>query len=136
MRELCRSIFLSFCPPEEPPLSEAERLLAEIEATKEKMNHAWNRFDYAAPEYVEIAVLELLIVETQYGLLNKRYRLLLGVKGESPFYLPSAVKALSYSMASSRLNHAFYGSLSNSTSETPSFDSITPQLVAQNPYQS
>ena len=120
MRDLFRDILLSFFPPEEAPLSEAERLLAEIETAKEKMGHAWNRLDYAAPEYVEIAVLELLITETQYGLLNKKYRLLLGIQDESPSFLPSAAKALSYSMVSRRQNHAFYGSLSNSTSKTPS----------------
>jgi len=70
---------LSISSTEEPTLSEAEQLLLEIEATRLRINCAWNHLDYAAPEYVEIAVLELLLVETQYGLLNKRYRLLLGI---------------------------------------------------------
>lgn len=135
IRALVKNLFISFSYPEETPLSEAERLLAEIEETKEKMGYAWERLNYAAPEYVEIAVLELLIIETQYGLLNKRYRLLLGIKDESPFFLPSAAKTLAYSMASKRQNHAFYGSLFNPTTDTTSLESLTPQLLAHGPYQ-
>ncbi|HEY8910837.1 MAG TPA: hypothetical protein VIM51_11240 [Desulfosporosinus sp.] len=86
---------LSISSDEEP--SEEERLLAEIEETRNKLDCAWNHLNYASPEYVEIAVLELLIVETQYSLLNKRYRLLLGVNKDSPF----------------SGNHAFYGTLSH-----------------------
>ena len=123
---IVKNLLLSFSDPEEAPLSEEERLLAEIEETKEKMNYAWDRLNYAAPEYVEIAVLELLIIETQFGLLNKRYRLLLGVEDESPLFLPPTARALSYSMVSRRQNHAFYGSFYNPTPETPLLDSNKP----------
>ncbi len=63
--------------PKKLRLSETEFLMAELETAKDKIQYAWNRFNYAAPEYVELAVLELHLAETQYGLLNKRYRLLL-----------------------------------------------------------
>jgi len=95
MNALFKNLLLSLTPPEEVPLSEADRLLAEIEETREKMEYAWNRLDYAAPEYVEIAVLELLLVETQYGILHKRYRLMLGLIDETPYFMSSAAKALS-----------------------------------------
>jgi len=79
MKAFLKNILSSLNSPEEAPLSEVESLLAEIEETRVKMQCAWNRLDYAAPDYVEIAVLELLLVETQYGILNKRYRLMLGI---------------------------------------------------------
>ncbi|EHQ91962.1 hypothetical protein [Desulfosporosinus youngiae] len=94
MKALLKNLLLSFSPPEEPPLSEEERLLAEIEATRQKMEYAWQRLDYADPDYVEITVLELLLVETQYGLLHKRYRMMLGLKNGTP-YFRSAAKTLS-----------------------------------------
>jgi len=78
MRVLFKNLLLSLTPLEEAPRSEAESLLLEIEEAREKMEYAWNRLNYADPAYVESAVLELYLVETQYGVLNKRYRLMLG----------------------------------------------------------
>lgn len=129
IRDLLKNLFLSFSYTEDAPLSEAERLLAEIEEARQKMNYAWERLNYAAPEYVEIAVLELLVIETQFGLLNKRYRLLLGIRDESEMFVPSA-QALSFSRLSRRQDPAFRGSLFKPTHETPSFDSRTSQLAA------
>ncbi|MCO1603173.1 hypothetical protein [Desulfosporosinus nitroreducens] len=134
MKAFIKNLLLSFSPPEEAPLSEEERLLMEIEETREKMEHAWNRLDYADPEYVDIAVLELLLVETQYGILNKRYRLMLGINDNS-YFLPSAAKALSSTLEKNCRNHAFYGSLLNRI-ENPPTKSVTPQLNSPNPYQS
>ena len=79
MKVLFKNLLLSLTPPEVTPPSEAECLLKEIEEAKEKMEYAWNRLNYADPEYVESAVLELHLVEKQYGVLNKRYRLMLGL---------------------------------------------------------
>jgi len=136
MKAFLKNLLLSFSPPEEAPLSEEERLLAEIEEAREKMEYAWNRLDYAAPEYVEIAVLELLLVETQYGILNKRYRLMLGINDDS-YFLPSAAKALSSTLEKNCRNHALYRSLLNPTAESPpSSASAPPQLIEPNPYQS
>ncbi len=118
MKALIKHLLLSFSPPEETPLNEEERLLAEIEETREKINHARNHLNYAAPEYVEIAVLELLLVETQYGILNKRYRLMLGLKDENPYFISSATKILS-SLERNCQNHALYGSLLNQTNQSP-----------------
>jgi hypothetical protein len=70
---------LSASPPEGVPPSEIEGLIAEIENARHKIKHAWNRFDYAAPEYVELAVLELNLAETHYSLLVRRYRIMLGI---------------------------------------------------------
>ncbi|HWQ40615.1 MAG TPA: hypothetical protein VN456_01095 [Desulfosporosinus sp.] len=111
---------LSISSIEEPILNEAERLLVEIEETRLKINYAWNHLDYAAPEYVEIAVLELLLVETQYSLLNKRYRLLLGINKDYPFYTRSTSKTSSLSLDGQLRNHAFYGALLEPASERPS----------------
>jgi len=135
MKALFKNLLLSFSLSDETPLSEEERLLEEIEETRKKMAYAWNRFDYAAPEYVEIAVLELLLVETQYGILNKRYRLMLGLKDENPYSMPSAAKVLS-SLERNCQNHAFYRSLLNPTIESQPSVSETPQLMSPNPYQS
>lgn len=112
------STFFSSTDPEEAPISEAERLIAEIEETKEKLEYAWKRMDYAAPDYVEITVLELLLLETQYSLLNKRYRLLLGIKEESPSQLQS---------------HAFYSSIYNYNTVTESASAIAPSLISPSP---
>ena len=97
---------------EEPPPNEAERLLAEIEAAKEKIKCAWNHLDFAAPEYVEIAVLELLVSETQYSLLNRRYRLLKGFTKETTFSKKSADKRSAFSLEENLQSHAFYGPFS------------------------
>ncbi|TGE31999.1 hypothetical protein [Desulfosporosinus sp. Sb-LF] len=108
MKALLKNLVSTFSSPEEAPLSEAERLLAELEETRGKMEYAWCRLDDAAPEYVEIAVLELLLLETQYSLLNKRYRLLLGIE-DSPF-----------SVEGQHQNRAFYSSLFSSNATNPS----------------
>ena len=105
-------------------------MLAEIEETRVKMHYAWNHLDYAAPEYVEIAVLELLILETQYSLLNRRYRLLQGIKEKSPSFVSSAAKTLSFSLEDQLQRHAFYGALLSPSPESPS--SGAPQLISQN----
>ncbi|SPF37432.1 conserved hypothetical protein [Candidatus Desulfosporosinus infrequens] len=131
MKTLIDNFLSSFSSPEEPQLSEAERLLTEIEETRIKMAYAWNHLDYAAPEYVEVAVLELLLVETQYSILNKRYCLLLGIEKESPYFGVSAIKTSSFSLKDQLQNHAYYGALFNSGAESPS--SGTPRLVSQNP---
>jgi len=99
MKTLVKNFFLSVSPQEEPKLSEAEYLITEIKEAKDKIHYAWNRFEYAAPEYVELAVLELLLAETHYSLLHKRYRLMLGVSRPS-FPLDGRLQ-----------NHAFYGAL-------------------------
>ena len=119
LNSLFRTI-LTISSTEEPTLSEADRLLREIEETRLKIHYAWNHLDYAAPEYVEIAVLELLLVETQYSLLNKRYRLLLGINKDSPFCTRFTSKTSSFSLECQLQNHAFYGALVKPASERPS----------------
>jgi len=113
MKALFELFLSSFSSPEEPHLSEADRLLAEIEEAKIKMQNAWNHLDYAAPEYVEIAVLQLLVLETQYSLLNRRYRLLQGIKEESPAFISFEANKLSFSLEDQVQNHAFYGAFFN-----------------------
>ena len=78
MKTLAKNFLLSVSSPERPQLSEAECLIAEIKEARDKIQYAWNHFNYAAPEYVKLAVLELLLAETHYSLLNKRYRIMLG----------------------------------------------------------
>ena len=75
MKTLVKNFLLSVSSQEGPQLSESECLIAEIEEARDMIQYAWNRFDYAAPEYVESAVLELHLAETHYSLLNKRYRI-------------------------------------------------------------
>lgn len=77
MKTLVKNFLLSVSSPVGRQLSEAECLIAEIEEARDKIQYARNRFDYAAPEYEELAVLELLLAETHYSLLNKRYRIML-----------------------------------------------------------
>ena len=76
MKTLVKKCLLSISPPEGPQLSEKECLIAEIKEARDKIQYARNRFDYAAPEYVDLAVHELLLAETHYNLLNKRYRIM------------------------------------------------------------
>ena len=76
MKTLVKNSLLSVSSQEGPQLSEAECLIVEIEEARDKIQYARNRFDYAAPEYVDLAVHELLLAETHYNLLNKRYRIM------------------------------------------------------------
>lgn len=78
MKTLFKNFLLSVSPPEEPQLSEAECLIAQIEKAKDKILYAQNHFDHAAPEYFELSLIELHFAETHYNLLLKRYRLLQG----------------------------------------------------------
>lgn len=119
MMTCLKNFLLSFASPEEPPpLSEEERLLAEIDETRQKIGYAWNHLDHADPEYVDIAVLELLVAETQYGILNKRYRLMLGLRNKSPYSISAATEILSGHLAKSCSSHAFYGALVNQAAES------------------
>lgn len=132
MRNLLKSFLLSLSPPEKPPLSEKERLIAEIEEAKEKMACAWSRLDNAAPEYVELTVLEILVLETQYSLLNKRYRLLQGFREESmcPALIPSSTMAPRFSLEGQLQNHAFYGAFFRTDSERSTSESS--QIISPN----
>ncbi len=102
-KTLVKNFLLSISAPEGPRLSEAEHLIAEIEEARKKIQYAWNRFEFAAPEYVELAVLELLLAETNYSLLNKRYRIMLGIN-KPPFSLEGHLH-----------HHALYGALFSSS---------------------
>lgn len=104
MKTIVKNFLSSVSSPERPKLSEAEYLKAEIEEARNKISYAWNHFYYAAPEYVEIAVLELLLVETHYCLLNKRYRIMLGINNHL------------FSLDGHLQNHAYYGALFNTSS--------------------
>lgn len=119
MRNLLKRFLLSLSPPLKAPLNETERLVAELEETREKMACAWSRLDNAAPEYVELTVLEILVLETQYSLLNKRYRLLQGIKADSVSqkFTPGLVRAPTtcFSLEGQLQHHAFYGVLFNPT---------------------
>jgi hypothetical protein len=134
MRNLLKRFVLSLSPPPKPPLSETERLIAELEDAKEKMACAWSRLDNAAPEYVELTVLEILVLETQYSLLNKRFRLLQGTREESnsPIFIPSTsmVSHTSYSLEGQLQHHAFYGTFFKSMSETSATES--QHLISSN----
>lgn len=103
MKTIVKDFLLSVTAPERPQLSETDRLIAEIAEAKNKIQYAWNHFEYAAPEYVELAVLELLLAETHYSLLNKRYRIMLGIN-KPPFSLDGHLH-----------HHAFYGALFNAS---------------------
>lgn len=84
---------------EGPEPSEVKGLITEIDEARNNIDYAWNRFEYAAPEYVELAVLELLLAETHYSLLLKRYRLMLGIRKPTCF------------LNTGLQNHAFSGLL-------------------------
>lgn len=99
MKILVKNFQISDFPSEGPHPSEVKSLISEIEEARDKIDYAWNRFNYAAPEYVELAVLELLLAETHYSLLLKRYRLTLGIR-KPTYYLNKRLQ-----------NHAFYASL-------------------------
>lgn len=105
MKTLVKNFLSSVSYPDGPQLSEEEYLIREINKARDTIKYAWNRFDYAAPEYVELAVLELLLAETHYSLLNKRYRIMLG-NNKPPFSLDGHLQ-----------NHALYGAFFNTTAE-------------------
>ncbi|WP_088188293.1 hypothetical protein [Desulfosporosinus sp. FKA] len=129
MRAIIKNLFSSYSSPNEPALSEAERLLGEIEESREKIEYAWNHFHFADPEYVEVAVLELLLAETQYSILNKRYRLMLGIQEKSLYLETSEADLPSFSLESQLQNHAFYGTFFNGE-ENPA--PVVSQFVSQN----
>ncbi|KLU60916.1 hypothetical protein CEB3_c28890 [Peptococcaceae bacterium CEB3] len=72
-----------FAPGGEDPSSplgdEERRLVLEIKALESKISKAWDNFTFAKPEYVELAVLELKLVEAQHCLLNRKLKM---IKGE------------------------------------------------------
>ena len=105
MKTIVKNFLLSVSSLEGPQLSETEYLITEINEARDTIKYAWNRFDYAAPEYVELAVLELLLAETHYSLLNKRYRIMLG-NSNPPFSLDGHLQ-----------NHAYYGAFFRTTEE-------------------
>ncbi|MFZ3130418.1 MAG: hypothetical protein WA125_04755 [Desulfosporosinus sp.] len=107
MKTLVKNFLLSVSPPEKPQLNEAECLITEMEEARDKIQYAWNHFNYAAPEYVALAVLELLLAETHYSLLNKRYRVMLGIS-----------KPL-LSSDGHLQNHAFFGTISDPSTTNP-----------------
>lgn len=73
--------FLFNSAEEEMPLyKEDESLLSQIQQAKEKLDRAWSNLMYAEPEYVDIAVVEVHLSETEYSLLNRKYRM---IKGQS-----------------------------------------------------
>ena len=87
MKTLVKNFLVSVSPKEKiPQRSETECLIEEIEVARDQIQYAWNRFNYAVPEYIELALLELLSAETHYSLLLKRYRIMLG-ESEPPFSL-------------------------------------------------
>lgn len=126
IKNVFKSFLLSLSSPEKQPLSETECLIAEIDETKEKMNYAWNRLDNANPEYVEITVLEILVLETQYCLLNRRYRLLHGLREESlpSVLMPSSSEVSRYSLEKQLQNHVFYGAFFSPTAESSASKSL------------
>lgn len=103
MKTLVNKIIFSGSPPEGPQFNEEECLITEIKEARDNIQYAWNRFDYAAPEYIELAVLELLLAETRYSLLNKRYRIMLGINKPAT------------SIDGHVQSHSFYGALFNIT---------------------
>jgi hypothetical protein len=129
MQALFKYLLSSCSSLEESPLSESERLLGEIEESRKKIDHAWNHFHYADPEYIEISVLELLLAETQYSILNKRYRIMLGVQEKSSHWATSEIKSPLFSIESRLQSHAFYGAFfSNEDNSNPA----VAQLLSQN----
>lgn len=100
MKTLLKNFLLSVSAPEEPSLSEAECLIVEIEKARDKIQYAWNRFNYAAPEYVDLAMLELHLAEEHYSLLNKRYRIMFDLI-ESPVSLDGSLQNPPFSRISS-----------------------------------
>ncbi|AFM43239.1 hypothetical protein Desaci_4395 [Desulfosporosinus acidiphilus SJ4] len=130
MRALIKNLFSSYSSEDEPPLNEAEQLLGEIEESREKIEYAWNHFYYADPEYVEIAVLELLLAETQYCILNKRYRLMLGIQEKSLYWEDYEEAFPSFSLESMLQHHAYYGTFFTGQNKPVP---VVSQLLTQNP---
>lgn len=92
MKTLVKNFFLSVTSKEVPQCqrSEVDRLIGDIEEARDKIRYAWNRFNNAAPEYVELSLLELQLAETHYSLLYKRYRIMFGESG-IPFALDASL---------------------------------------------
>ncbi len=67
-----------FQQPETPVYSEEEELARQIRVAANKFSRAWLNFRYADSQYVDIAIMELQQAELEYGLLNRKYRMLKG----------------------------------------------------------
>lgn len=58
--------------------SEEKELTVQIKQAQAKLEHAWANLDNADPQYLDLAIWEIHICETQYCLLNNKYRMLHG----------------------------------------------------------
>lgn len=56
--------------------SEELDLSSRIEVAKANLEHAWQNFRFAQPEYIDIAIMEIHNAENEFNLLTRKLRLL------------------------------------------------------------
>ena len=56
-------------------LSEEERLRVQLQSAQVKLEQAWHNLQYAEQNYVDIAIVEINLAETEYSLLHHKYRM-------------------------------------------------------------
>jgi len=78
-----------------PVYNEAQAMLKQIEMAKSKLNMAWNNLTNAEKEYIDIAVIEVHLAESEYSLLHRKYRLLTGAEENREFGLRGAFSGCS-----------------------------------------
>ena len=67
-----------FKPQQQQPFSEEAQLLAQIKVTQVILDNAWDNLQFAEEAYIDIAIRDIQQAETQYSLLNRKYRMLSG----------------------------------------------------------
>lgn len=58
--------------------TEEERILTQLNHVKSKLDQAWLNVQYAESKFVDIAIIEVNLAETEYSLLNRKYRMITG----------------------------------------------------------
>ena len=75
---LKRLLAVLFKPQQQQPYSEQAQLLAQIKVTQVILDNAWDNLQFAEQAYIDIAIRDIQQAETQYSLLNRKYRMLAG----------------------------------------------------------
>ena len=48
------------------------KLYEEVKQAKEQLDQAWQNFDYAEPEFIDIATYEVTLAQKKYAKLSKK----------------------------------------------------------------
>jgi len=61
-----------------PIETEEESVIRELRSLGQKIEQAWTNFHYALPEFIDTSIMEIYRHELEYGILNRKLKLLNG----------------------------------------------------------